>query len=145
MKIKKISRAITLSALFIIAVTLMACNSNVKDNRMKKETEDTICKTIDCLEKNKNTKIKIEGFFRKFMPSESGKGAGCMFWDMEILLSDGIAIPVISNNKSINLSIYENKNVSVNCTVFYGIIIGSSEGQNATGYRIDIDLIEEIK
>ncbi len=153
MKTRKLLQTIRLSALLpavrtlsiIIAVTLMACNSNVKNNRMKKETEDIICKTFDCLEKNTNTKIIIDGFFRKYTPVKSRKEAGYMLWNWEILLSDSIAIPAICINKDIDLSIYENKNVSVNCTIFYGIIIGDPEKQNATGYRIDIDLIKEIK
>ena len=92
-----------------------------------------------------NSQRNIEGFLRKYTPNKSGKGAGYMYWNWEMLLSDGIAIPIISKNKDINLSNYENKNVSVNCTIFYGIIIGSNNSgeQNATGYRIDIDLIEK--
>jgi hypothetical protein len=100
------------------------------------------CSTFDCLEKNKNKNAIISGLFRKYTPNNSGKGKNHMFWDWEILLDDGVAVPVISTNKNLNLALFENKNVQIDGLVFHGIIIGCKEGQNATGFRIDAENIE---
>lgn len=66
-----------------------------------------------------------------------------MFWDWEIKLEDGGKIPVVSADKSDGESIifneYENQNVIVFGTIYYGIVIGNPDGQSASGYRIDAD------
>ncbi len=109
------------------------------------EQDHPVCNNFDCFEKNKNKQVIIEGVFRKYTPWKTGKGANYMYWDWEVLLTDGVAIPAISNNKALDLSLYENKNVSIDGAIFYGIIIGSSnpQEQSARGYRIDINSIRE--
>ncbi len=121
--------------------TLVATSQNIKTKTMQ------TCKTFKCLKQNENTNIKMEGFFRKFTPNKQGKGAGHMFWDWEILLEDSIAIPVKAIDVSLELSKFENKKVSVNAFMFYGIVIGSDNPneQSARGYRIDINNIKTLK
>jgi hypothetical protein len=66
-----------------------------------------------------------------------------MFWQWEIAFPGGGAVPVISKNKSdgesINLAEYENMDVAIYGTVFFGIIIGDDNPghQSMSGYRID--------
>ena len=95
------------------------------------------CNTFDCLEKSKNKEAVIKGTFRKYTPNKKGKGANTMFWDWEILLGDSIAVPVKSTYDEINYKYFEGKKVLIKGVIFYGIIIGDKEGQNATGFRID--------
>jgi hypothetical protein len=98
-------------------------------------------------EKLKNTDAVICGRLQKFTPWESGKGAGHMFWQFEIMLADGTAIPVVNMDKSDGESTpfdeYVNSNVLIHSRIFYGIIIGDSnpEHQSMTGYRIDAESI----
>jgi hypothetical protein len=103
------------------------------------------CTTWDCLEKNKNKAAVIEGVFRKYTPNKTGKGAMQLFWDWEIVLKDSLAVPVKSTNTNINYDSFKGKKVLIEGTIFYGIIIGSVEGQNATGFRIDPMEIKELK
>lgn len=113
-------------------------------NLMPRDT----CRTIEDAEKLKNTDAVIFGRLQKFTPWEKGKGSGHMFWQWEIKLSDGTAIPVVSKNKSDGESIvfdeYESRNVVIYGRVFYGIIIGDSNPnhQSMTGFRIDADGID---
>lgn len=106
------------------------------------------CRTYSDAERLKNTQAIIIGRLQKFTPWEKGKGAGHMFWQYEVKLADGSAIPVVSRDKSDGESIlfYEflDSNVIIWGTVYYGIIIGDSnpEHQSMTGYRIDADGIE---
>ncbi len=95
------------------------------------------CSTWDCLEKNKNKDAIIKGVFRKYTPNKTGKGANYMFWDWEIMLTDSFAVPVKSSFNEINYKYFDGKKVLIKGTIFYGIIIGSADGQNATGFRID--------
>lgn len=137
--------------LFSMLITMISCKQMkeevLKGNiELKNQDQNYItCNDFDCLEKNKNKKTMIEGKIRMYTPNKTGKGANYMFWDWEILLADGISIPLISKSKNLDISIYKNKNVLIEGDVFYGIIIGSSEGQNATGYRIDANSIREKK
>lgn len=103
------------------------------------------CNTRGCIEKNKNNDAIIEGVFQKYTPNKTGKGANHMFWEWEIVLSDSFAVPVNSTYDEINYKYYEGKNVLIKGNIFYGIIIGSAEGQNATGFRIDPVKIEEAE
>jgi len=106
------------------------------------------CRTWSDAEKLKNTDAVISGRLQKFTPWLSGKGAGHMFWQYEIKLADGTAIPVVNKNKSDGESIvfdeYESRNVVIHGTVYYGIIIGDSDPnhQSMTGFRIDADGID---
>jgi hypothetical protein len=100
------------------------------------------CNTSDCLVKNKNKDAVVSGTFRKYTPNKKGKGANNMFWDWEILLSDSIAVPVKSTYTEINYKFFEGKKVNIKGVIFFGIIIGDKEGQNATGFRIDPVQIE---
>jgi hypothetical protein len=103
------------------------------------------CSTSDCLEKNKNKEAIVTGIFQKFTPWTTGKGADHPFWDWEILLADSTAIPVKSTYDEINYKYFEGKKVNIKGVIFFGIIIGCEEGQNATGFRIDPVGIEEVK
>jgi hypothetical protein len=113
--------------------------------QMKTKFDSVNCSTWVCLEKNKNKVAIIEGHFQKYTPNKIGKGANQMFWDWEIMLTDSFAVPVGSTNDEINYKIFEGKKVVIEGTIFYGIIIGSSEGQNAKGFRIDPVVIMEKK
>jgi len=109
------------------------------------------CRTMEDAEKFMNKDALISGRLQKFTPWQSGKGAGHMFWQYEIKLADGTAIPVVNKNKSDGESIvfdeYESRNVLIYGRVFYGIIIGDSNlnHQSMTGFRIDADGIEIIE
>ena len=103
----------------------------------------TICDSFDCLEKNKNKRAIIKGTLRTYTPNQNGKDAGHMFWDWKVLLSDEVAIPMICKDERIDLSAYKNKSLMIEGNIFYGIVIGSPKGQYATGYRIDVDSIQE--
>lgn len=113
--------------------------------QVDKKSYSVNCSSWDCLEKNKNKGAIIKGVFRKYTPNKTGKGANHMFWDWELLLADSNAVPVESSNEEIKYKYFEGKKVSIKGTIFYGIIIGSSEGQNATGFRIDPLKIDEIE
>lgn len=58
--------------------------SQLINNTMQKQNT-SICRTYDCLEKNKRG--SIEGFLRKYTPNTSGKGTNQMFWEYELLLN----------------------------------------------------------
>lgn len=105
------------------------------------------CNTWNCIEKNKNKDAIIEGFFQKYTPNKTGKGANFMFWDWEIILTDTFAVPISSTNNKINYTSFEGKKVRIKGNIFYGIIIGTDDEntQNARGFRIDPVEIEEIK
>lgn len=65
-----------------------------------------------------------------------------MYWNWELLLTDSLSVPIINIDTTANISIYENKKVSIYGNLFHGIIIGNSsimeeQRQSATGYRID--------
>lgn len=81
------------------------------------------CSIWDCLEKNKNSDAIIKGVFRKYTPNKTGKGANYMFWDWEVLLTDGYAVPVKSTNNEINYKYFEDKNVLIRGTIFYGLYL----------------------
>jgi hypothetical protein len=99
------------------------------------------CRTFNDADRLKNSDAVIIGRLQKFAPWEKGKGAGHMFWQWEIKLSDGFAIPVVNKNKTDGDSIvfdqYENRDVVIHGTVYYGIIIGDSSEN-----KIKIDLIQ---
>lgn len=129
--------------LFISIVFLSNINAQLVDNKIYK----IHCTTWKCIEENMNKDAIVEGYFRKYTPEKCGKGAGYMFWDWEILLSDSIAIPVKSKYTEINYSAFENTFVQIKGLIFFGIIIGGNrpEEQAATGYRIDPSFIEKVK
>jgi len=108
------------------------------------EYKDT-CRSWADAERLKNSDAVIIGRLQKFTPWEKGKGAGHMFWQYEIKLSDSTAIPVVSKDKSDGESIvfeeYLNGEVVICGRIFFGIIIGDSDPnhQSMTGYRIDAD------
>lgn len=99
---------------------------------------DTIT-TSAGIELNKDNNAWLKGHFQKFTPWKEGKGANHMFWNWEIVLSDGSKYPVAPVNSDVSLRDYEGKDVLVYGKVFYGIIIGDSNPnhQSMTGYRID--------
>ena len=129
--------------LFLMVTFIVSCGLERKVNNEMKNKNFTSCDSFDCLEKNKNTAAIIKGKLRPYTPNQRGKGTGYMFWDWEVLLADEIAIPVVCEDKRINLSAYNSKDILIEGNIFYGIIIGSPEGQNATGYRIDINSIQK--
>lgn len=97
------------------------------------------CNTWDCLEKNKNSYAEITGIFKKYSPNQQGKGANIMYWDWELLMSDGYAVPISTSNKKINYLNFNGKNVCLKGFIYNGIIIKSNSpnGQQATGFRLD--------
>ncbi len=123
------------------------CTVTAEQRSVNNMPGDT-CRTMDDAEKNMNKDAVISGRLQKFTPWQSGKGAGHMFWQWEIKLADGTAIPVVNKNKSDGESIvfdeYESRNVVIYGRVFYGIIIGDSnpEHQSMTGFRIDAEGID---
>ncbi|WP_152538638.1 hypothetical protein [Aquimarina macrocephali] len=139
---KKIDTKLSTILLLIMVITI-SYGQEGKDGKVLKDQNYTTCTNFKCLEKNKNKRIIVKGILRTYTPNKTGKGAGHMFWDWEILLDDEIAIPVMSKDQRLDLSIYNKKNILIDGNVFYGIIIGSPDGQNATGYRIDINTIQK--
>ncbi len=129
---------ILLSLGFLFTMLLFGCR------RIKENSLSVNCSTWDCIEKNKNKVAIVEGVFQKYSPWKTGKGAGHPFWEWEIVLSDSLAIPVDNTYMGIDYEKYVGKKVIIKGTIFYGIIIGCEEGQNATGFRID-PLIIEVK
>lgn len=135
-------------SLFISVMLLFAaCCISTELPHVKNIPGDT-CRTFSDAEKLKNKDVVVYGRLQKFTPWQSGKGAGHMFWQWEIKLDDGTAIPVVNKNLSDGESIlfeeYESRNVIIYGTVYYGIIIGDSnpDRQSMTGYRIDADGID---
>lgn len=114
--------------------------TTITNKNIKMNTE--ICTTFKCAEHYKNKPVAVKGKFQKYTPVTRGKGANHMFWEWEIALKDGISIPVVSKNETLKLSDYKNKEVIIEGILFYGIIIGTVEGQHATGYRLDANWIK---
>ncbi len=104
------------------------------------------CRTINDVNINKGKDVIIYGKLQKFTPWKKGKGSGHMFWQWEIAFPLGGAYPVISKpgGDSIDFKQFENQNVIVHATVYFGIVIGDSNPnhQSATGYRIDAESVE---
>jgi hypothetical protein len=128
----------------ILFLTFCSERKNATVNIMNNELP--IVKTWVAVEESKNKKVLVYGKLQAFTPVKTGKGAGYMFWDYEILLNDSTAIPVIAKAKFLNLEKFITKNVVIEGKIFYGIIIGSDNPneQSATGYRIDAEKIQEI-
>lgn len=122
-------------------VSFSQCSQKKQQTGLQ-DIRDTV-RTMTDAEANKNKKTVIYGKLQKYTPWTQGKGANHMFWDWEIKLEGGGKIPVVSADKSDGESIifaeYENENVIIFGTVYYGIVIGNPDGQNASGYRIDAD------
>lgn len=135
-----------ISLLISLILLFTACTKSAETENSKTTNSDT-CRSWDDAEKLKNIDAVICGRLQKFTPWLSGKGAGHMFWQYEIKLADGTAIPVVNKDKSDGESIpfdeYESRNVLIHGTIYYGIIIGDSnpEHQSMTGYRIDAESI----
>jgi hypothetical protein len=137
-----------MTSLFISVMILFTiCAHSAERWSVDNVFRDT-CRSWADAERLKNTDALIIGRLQKFTPWLSGKGSGHMFWQWEIKLADGTAIPVINKNKSDGESIvfdeYESRNVIIHGRVFFGIIIGDSDPshQSMTGYRIDADGID---
>jgi hypothetical protein len=133
--------------LFISFILMFATCSKQADKELINRVILDTCRTVTDIQVNKDKDVVIIGRLQKFTPWEKGKGAGHMFWDWEIAFPLGGAYPLIAKTQMgapINFAEFENKNVIVHGTVFFGIIIGDSnpEHQSATGYRIDADRIE---
>lgn len=134
-----------LSAFLIFFLLTPCINSVEKPQYQGNNIIIDTCHTIQEAQNLKNKEAVIYGRLQKFTPWKEGKGSGHMFWRWEISFPGGGAIPIVSKDKSDGESIifdeYENRNVIVKGTVFYGIIIGDSDPthQSATGFRIDAD------
>ena len=126
----------------IFFVFIFACVQHAEAQTSNKNN-GVSCSTWECLETHKNGNAVVTGVLRKYTPEKKGKGAGHMFWDWELLLSDGNAVPVSSKNKKIRFSKFEGKEVELKGLIFYGIVIGSPDPkqQSATGYRLDPESI----
>ncbi|MEZ4935978.1 MAG: hypothetical protein R2799_00130 [Crocinitomicaceae bacterium] len=127
-----------MKALVLISIFLLNFNGE----------KDSICKTYSCIEKHKNQKGIVEGRLQVYTPNKTGKGAGHMFWDYEILLKDSVTIPVIAKTSSqLDFKSLIGKEVRMSCTFYYGVVIGGGhpDAQAATGWRIDAESIEELK
>ncbi|HWA05175.1 MAG TPA: hypothetical protein VG961_01410 [Ignavibacteria bacterium] len=135
-------------SLFISLVLLFTAGTESAGLRSVNITPRDTCRTIEDADRLKNSEAVIIGRLQKFTPWESGKGAGHMFWQWEILFPGGGRIPVVNKNKSDGESIvfdeYESRNVIIYGTVYHGIVIGDSnpEHQSMTGFRIDADGID---
>lgn len=118
------------------------CNevATITQEKVKMNTE--ICTSFKCAENYKNKPVALKGKLQKYTPVTRGKGANHMFWEWEIVLEDDISIPVESKNEALELSDYKNKEVIIEGVLFYGIVIGTVEGQHATGYRLDANGIK---
>lgn len=133
--------AIITILLFFISIFI---DSGSKTHAQTQEFRDTV-RTIQQAEANKNRHVIIYAKVQKFTPWKEGKGANHMFWQWEIKFDGGGRIPLVSKDKSdgesINFAEYENQNVIIFGTVYYGIVIGDSnpDHQSMTGYRIDAD------
>ena len=139
---KILSIAILFIALFVNPFMTSISNAQQVGNK----THTIHCSTWDCIEKNENKDATIKGIFRKYTPNKTGKGANHMYWDWEIVLDRDLAIPVKSTDNKINYKYFEGKKVLIKGNIFYGIVIGNSGEQNATGFRIDpveIKLVEK--
>lgn len=86
---------------------------------------------------HKGDTVIVEGHLQPYTPNTSGKGAGHMFWDWEVVLKDTIAIPVIAMDGTLDPKPWNGKQVMIHAVLYYGIVIGSPDGQNATGWRVD--------
>ena len=130
----------------VFTALLSAGCGNVNSHQLSNGnlSSETTCTDWQCIEVNKNKEVIIKGLFRKYTPNETGKGAGHMFWEWEVMLNDGHAVPAQAKDKDLDLSGFVDKTVTVKGFLFHGIVIGSDEphAQNATGYRIDIESIK---
>jgi hypothetical protein len=133
----------TIVVLFGIVLIFLSNWSNAQNEN--KRYYSLKCKDWNCIEQNKNKDATIIGVFQKFTPNISGKGANHMFWNWELLLKDGFSVPIKNTNHTTDYQRFEGKNVQIKGKIFYGIVIGSAEGQNATGFRIDPVEIVEIE
>lgn len=143
----KNTMALKYSLLILLTIGTIFTLSIVNAQQVVKKEYTINCKTWDCINENKNTDAIIEGVFRKYTPNKTGKGAGHMFWDWEIMLADSFAVPVNNSNVKIKYQSFEGKKVLIKGNIFYGIIIGTDDEntQNARGFRIDPAEIEEKK
>ena len=129
---------------FLMFFYTISAAGGEKLHPLSADIRDTV-RTIQQAEENKNKKAVIYGKLQKFTPWKEGKGANHMFWQWEIKFEGGGRIPVVSADKSdgerIIFDEYENENVIIFGTVYYGIVIGDSnpDHQSMTGYRIDAD------
>lgn len=104
-----------------------------------------VCKNFSDIEAHKNQNAIIVGKFQKYVPYTRGKGARAMYWDWVIVLEDGRKIAVKYNLKSKEeIAKFVNLPVKIEGFIYYGILVGSKEGQNLTGYRIDARLISNL-
>lgn len=129
----------------ILAAGLGTLTKSTHNNFISIAPRDT-CYSVTDIQVHKGKEVIIFGKLQKFTPWEKGKGSGHMFWDWEIAFPLGGAYPVISKpgSDSIDFAKFENQNVIVYATVYFGIVIGDSDPnhQSATGYRIDAERIE---
>ncbi len=135
-------------SLFISVMLMFTISTESAEQRCVNNMPGDTCRSMEDAEKYMNKDAVIFGRLQKFTPWLNGKGAGHMFWQWEIKLADGTAIPVVNKNKSDGESIvfdeFESRNVVIYGRIFYGIIIGDSnpEHQSMTGFRIDADGID---
>ena len=134
-------------AIFSLLFLFNSCTkSTIKQDELsfysRQKNSDTLS-SIGKIDEFKNKDAFIIGKLQKFTPWTEGKGANHMFWDWEVSFRGGGAIPLIEKKKAggdkINFAEYENRNVIIYGTVFFGTIIGDdNEGhQSASGWRID--------
>lgn len=109
--------------------------------------EDTVCTDWPTIEAHANQKAHVRGTLRPFTPVKSGKGQGVMFWDWELALTDGTAIPIKNGTLSAKIiRRYQGQTVTFVGRIFHGIVIGSSKppyAQSAAGYRLDVMRVVE--
>ncbi|MBZ0201455.1 MAG: hypothetical protein K8I03_00405 [Ignavibacteria bacterium] len=134
------------SAILILLAFVFACTAPVfATAQTAGDLQADTCRSMKNARKLKNKSAVILGKLQKYTPIKAGKGQGRMFWQWEVSLQGGGRIPVVSKDKSDGESIvfdeYENLDVVIYGSIFYGIVIGDSDPnhQSATGYRIDAD------
>ena len=101
---------------------------SAQDTRVKADSESSspysrdTCRTWNDAERLKNTPAIIIGRLQKFTPWEKGKGAGHMFWQFEIKLDDGTAIPVVNTDKSDGESIPFDEYLNSDVIIYLSLI-----------------------
>lgn len=97
-----------------------------------------ICNSYDCIEINKNKKATVVGVLCK---------SSILDWEWKILFKDSSYIYINSTGSKLIFNNYENQKVSIEGTIFYGVVRGENDGKSsfAIGYRFDPTFIEIYK
>lgn len=96
------------------------------------------CRIFGDIEANQNKKIIALGKPVKYKPPHDGSKLGDeKIWDYVLELSDGYTIPMKKTGDDLKPEDFLNCNVYIYGYLTYGIIFGSENTANLTGYRLD--------